>query len=184
VPEPFQPLQSALTDRYTLERELGRGGMATVYLAHDLRHHRHVALKVLDADLGSFIGRERFQREIEIAARLQHPNIIPLFDSGSSDDLLFYVMPFVAGESLRDRLDRETQLPLEDALAITREVSGALDYAHEQGVVHRDIKPANILLSEGHALVADFGIARPAGRGEQPRTRNGKVPGPGRGVHE
>ena len=158
--EPFQRLQSALTDRYTLERELGRGGMATVYLAHDLRHHRHVALKVLDADLGSFIGRERFQREIEIAARLQHPNIIPLFDSGSSDDLLFYVMPFVAGESLRDRLDRETQLPLEDALAITREVSGALDYAHEQGVVHRDIKPANILLSEGHALVADFGIAR------------------------
>lgn len=160
MPEPVERLQSALTDRYTLERELGRGGMATVYLAHDLRHHRRVALKVLDADLGSFIGRERFQREIEIAARLQHPNIIPLFDSGSSDDLLFYVMPFIEGESLRDRLDRETQLPFDDALAITREVSGALDYAHEQGVVHRDIKPANILLSEGHALVADFGIAR------------------------
>ncbi len=153
-------LQEALADRYQLQRELGRGGMATVYLAHDLKHDRRVALKVLHPELAATLGPERFQREIRTTARLQHPHILPVLDSGKSGDQLWYTMPHVEGESLRDRLRREGQLPLDDALKITREVADALGYAHSQGIVHRDIKPENILLSRGHALVADFGIAR------------------------
>jgi tetratricopeptide (TPR) repeat protein/tRNA A-37 threonylcarbamoyl transferase component Bud32 len=153
-------LRAALSASYTLERELGQGGMATVYLAQDLKHQRRVALKVLHPDLAHALGPERFRREIEIAARLSHPHILTVFDSGNADGMLWYTMPFVEGESLRDRLERERELPLEAALQITREVADALDYAHGQQVIHRDIKPENILLSRGHALVADFGIAR------------------------
>jgi tetratricopeptide (TPR) repeat protein len=154
------PLTASLQDRYRIERELGRGGMATVYLSHDLRHDRPVALKVLRPELSSVLGRERFLREIEIAARLQHPNILPLFDSGSAGEFLYYTMPYVEGESLRDLLEREKQLPVDQALAIAREIGDALAYAHGHGVVHRDIKPGNIMVARGHALVADFGIAR------------------------
>src|SRR6184192_2952385 len=153
-------LQTALADRYTIERELGRGGMATVYLAQDRKHHRQVAIKVLEPDLAAALGPERFLREIDTAARLTHPHILPLHDSGEAEELLFHVMPYVEGESLRDRLSREKQLPLGDALQIAREVADALSYAHSHGVVHRDIKPENILLQSGHAVVADFGIAR------------------------
>jgi serine/threonine-protein kinase len=153
-------LTAALADRYRLDRELGRGGMATVFLAHDLRHKRPVALKVLHPELALTLGPERFQREIETAARLQHPHILTVHDSGETAGQLWYTMPYVEGESLRDRLRRERQLPLADALQITLEVADALGYAHRHGVVHRDIKPENILLSEGHALVADFGVAR------------------------
>jgi Tol biopolymer transport system component/tRNA A-37 threonylcarbamoyl transferase component Bud32 len=152
-------LISLLADRYAVERELGAGGMATVYLARDQKHDRHVAIKVLHPDLAAALGGERFLSEIKTTARLQHPHILPLLDSGEADGFLFYVMPFVDGESLRDRLTRETQLPLDDALRITREVADALGYAHSHGVIHRDIKPENILLQGGHALVADFGIA-------------------------
>jgi len=153
-------LTAALADRYSVERELGHGGMATVYLARDLRHRRPVALKVLQPELAYAVGADRFLREIEVAANLTHPHILPLHDSGEVAGLLYYVMPYVEGESLRDRLDRETQLPVDEALQIAREVADALAYAHGQGVIHRDIKPENILLSGGHALVADFGIAR------------------------
>ena len=149
-----------LAGRYTLERELGRGGTATVFLATDARHRRRVAVKILRPDVAAALGRERFLREIEIAARLSHPHILPLHDSGESDGLVFYVMPYVEGESLRDRIRREGPLPLDDALRITGEVAGALAHAHRSGVVHRDVKPANILLHAGHAVVADFGIAR------------------------
>ena len=155
-----EQLQSGLADRYRLERELGRGGMATVYLAHDLRHDRPVALKVLHPELAATLGPERFQREIRTTARLQHPHILPVFDSGEAAGHLWYTMPYVEGESLRERLRREGQLPLDDALQITLEVADALGYAHGQSTVHRDVKPENILLSRGHALVADFGIAR------------------------
>src|SRR5438105_1828645 len=140
------PLVSALHDRYRLERELGAGGMATVYLAHDLRHSRDVAIKVLRPELAAVIGAERFLSEIKTTANLQHPHILPLFDSGEADAFLFYVMPFVEGESLRDRLVREKQLPIADALRITAEVASALDYAHRHGVIHRDIKPENVML--------------------------------------
>src|SRR5256712_1950864 len=153
-------LQSALGDRFAIERELGRGGMATVDLARDLRHGRPVAIKVLKPDLAAALGPERFLREIEIAAGLNHPHILPLHDSGEAGGFLYYVMPFVEGESLRGRLNRERQLPLEDTLQITREVADALSYAHSHDVVHRDIKPENILLQAGHAVVSDFGIAR------------------------
>ena len=153
-------LQSALAGRYTIDREIGRGGMAIVYLAYDLHNERDVALKVLRPELAVTLGPERFLQEIRFAANLAHPHILPLHDSGNADGLLFYVMPFVRGESLRDRLEREGQLPLVDALTIAREVADALDYAHRAGVVHRDIKPENILLQEGHAVVSDFGIAR------------------------
>jgi serine/threonine-protein kinase len=153
-------LQTALATAYTLERELGRGGMATVFLAHDLKHDRKIALKVLHPELAVALGAERFEREIRTTARLQHPHILPVLDSGAAGGRLFYTMPYVEGESLRDRLRREQQLPIDDALRITREVADALGYAHRQGVVHRDIKPENILLSQGHALVADFGVAR------------------------
>jgi len=153
-------LNAALAGRYALERELGRGGMATVYLAKDLRHDREVAIKVLLPELSASIGADRFEREIKLAAKLQHPHILGLFDSGVAEGLMFYVMPFVKGESLRDRIDREGQLPIEDALRITFEVADALGFAHAQGIVHRDIKPENILLQGDYALVADFGIAR------------------------
>jgi eukaryotic-like serine/threonine-protein kinase len=156
-------LTDALRDRYVLEKELGRGGMATVYLARDLRHKRRVALKVLHPELSYSLGVDRFLREIETVASLTHPHILPLHDSGEAAGLLYYVMPYVEGESLRDRLARETQLPVEDALQIAREVADGLHYAHRHGVIHRDIKPENILLSGGHALVADFGIARALG---------------------
>jgi Tol biopolymer transport system component/tRNA A-37 threonylcarbamoyl transferase component Bud32 len=152
-------LVTALADRYRIERELGAGGMATVYLAHDLRHDRRVALKVLRPELAAVIGAERFLHEIKTTANLQHSHILPLFDSGQVDGTVFYVMPFVAGESLRDRLDREKQLPIAEAVRIGMEVASALDYAHRQGIIHRDIKPENILLHDGSALVADFGIA-------------------------
>lgn len=152
-------LKTALADRYRVEREIGRGGMAHVFLAHDLKLDRAVALKVLRPDLAAVLGAERFLHEITIAAQLQHPNILPLHDSGEADRLLFYVMPYVEGESLRDRLNRERQLPIDEALRLAGQVADALDCAHRQGVVHRDIKPENILLREGHALVSDFGIA-------------------------
>src|SRR3989442_280664 len=160
VANTFARLQAALADRYMIERELGRGGMATVYLARDLKHDRSVALKVLHAELAATVGPERFQREIKLAARLQHPHILTVLDSGEAAGQLWYTMPFVDGESLRERLAREQQLPLEEALQITREVADALSHAHGEGVIHRDIKPENILLSHGHALVADFGVAR------------------------
>jgi len=163
VIETERHLTQALGDRYRLERELGRGGMAVVYLAEDVRHHRRVAVKVLRSDLARSIGAERFLREIEIAAGLSHPNILPLHDSGAGDDLLYYVMPYVEGESLRARLDRERQFPVGEALRIARQVAEALAYAHARGVVHRDIKPENILLHEGVPMVTDFGIARAIG---------------------
>ncbi|HEY6061244.1 MAG TPA: serine/threonine-protein kinase, partial [Gemmatimonadales bacterium] len=152
-------LASALADRYRIERELGAGGMATVYLAQDLKHDRKVALKVLRPELAAVIGADRFLKEIKVTANLQHPHILGLIDSGEVDSLLYYVMPYVEGESLRERLTREKQLPVDDAVRITREVASALDYAHRHHVIHRDIKPENILLHEGQALVADFGIA-------------------------
>jgi len=153
-------LQTALAERYRLQHELGRGGMATVYLSEDVKHHRHVAIKVLRPELAAALGPERFLREITVTAKLDHPHILPLLDSGEAAGFLYYVMPYVEGETLRDRLTREKQLPLDDALAITREVANALGYAHSRGIVHRDIKPENILLAGGHARVADFGIAR------------------------
>ncbi|HVA57573.1 MAG TPA: serine/threonine-protein kinase, partial [Gemmatimonadaceae bacterium] len=158
--ELLRRLQPALVGRYTFERELGRGGTAVVFLAHDVKHDRKVALKVLLPQVAQAIGAERFQREITIAARLMHPHILPLHDSGEADGLLYYVMPFVQGESLRDRLGREHQLPMNDAIRIGVEVASALAKAHSEGVVHRDIKPENILLQGGYAIVADFGIAR------------------------
>ena len=153
-------LAEALAGRYVIERELGAGGMAIVYLAEDVKHRRRVAIKVLRPELAATIGADRFLREIEIAARLSHPHILPLFDSGAAGDLLYYVMPFVVGESLRGKLARERQLPVDEALRLTREVASAVGFAHQQGIVHRDIKPENILLADGIALVADFGIAR------------------------
>jgi Tol biopolymer transport system component len=155
----LERLASALADRYRVEGELGTGGMATVYLAHDLKHDRDVAMKVLHPDLGAALGGERFLSEIRTTARLQHPHILPLLDSGEAGSLLYYVMPLVTGETLRARLEREKQLPIADAVLIAREVADALHYAHSLGVIHRDIKPENILLQNGHALVADFGIA-------------------------
>src|SRR6476620_7116026 len=152
-------ITSALDTRYRITRPVGIGGMATVFLAHDLRHERDVAIKVLHPDLAAALGAERFLAEIKTTAKLQHPHILPLLDSGEADGLLFYVMPYVAGESLRARLERETQLSVDEAVRISREVASAIESAHKQGVVHRDIKPENILLHEGQALVADFGIA-------------------------
>ncbi|MEO8139416.1 MAG: protein kinase [Gemmatimonadota bacterium] len=157
-------LTTALADRYRLERELGAGGMATVYLAQDLKHDRKVAIKVLRPELAAVIGADRFLSEIKTTANLQHPHILPLFDSGAADSFLFYVMPFIEGESLRDRLNREKQLPITDAVRIATEIAGALDYAHRHSVIHRDIKPENILLHDGRALVADFGIALAASK--------------------
>jgi TolB-like protein/tetratricopeptide (TPR) repeat protein/tRNA A-37 threonylcarbamoyl transferase component Bud32 len=156
-------VRQALADRYRVERILGEGGMATVYLAEDLRHKRRVALKVMRPELSATLGAERFLREIEIAAQLSHPHILPVYDSGDADGVLYYVMPYVEGGSLRERLEQGGQLPMDEALRLAREVTEALAYAHERGIIHRDIKPANILLGAGHALVADFGIARALG---------------------
>ena len=162
-------LAAALSDRYRIERELGAGGMATVYLAEDLKHHRKVAIKVLRPELAAVIGAERFLAEIRTTANLQHPHILALIDSGDTDGMLWYVMPYVEGESLRDRITREKQLPVADAVRIATEVAGALDYAHRHKVIHRDIKPENILLHDGSALVADFGIALAASSGASTR---------------
>jgi tetratricopeptide (TPR) repeat protein len=159
--------------RYLIERELGQGGMGVVYLAHDRKHDRPVAIKVLPPDLAFALGPERFLREISIAARLSHPHILPLHDSGQAAGLLYYVMPFVEGESLRDRLARSDRLPVAEAVALVEEIADALDYAHAQGVVHRDVKPANIMLSGGHALLGDFGIARARGKGGEKLTESG-----------
>jgi len=153
-------LAAALADRYTIEREIGRGGMSIVYLARDLRNERRLALKVLRPDLAHVLGPDRFLREIKVAAGLTHPHILPLFDSGVAADLLFYTMPYVEGESLRHRLIRYRRLAVADAITIARDVADALSYAHAQNIVHRDIKPENILLEAGHAVVSDFGIAR------------------------
>ncbi|HET7622950.1 MAG TPA: serine/threonine-protein kinase [Gemmatimonadaceae bacterium] len=171
-------LQTALSGRYALERELGRGGMATVYLARDLEHDRHVAVKVLLPELAVTLGVERFLREIEVGTVLQHPHIVGVLDSGQTDGILYYTMPFVDGASLRDRLDREKQLPIDDAISIARQVAEALAYAHSQGVVHRDIKPENILLNKDGAMVADFGIARAVSvAGGETLTRTGMAVG-------
>ena len=163
IEDPIIRLNAALEGRYRVEREIGEGGMTTVYLAEDLRHERKVALKVLKPELAAVVGAERFLAEIKTTANLQHPHILALYDSGEADGFLFFVGPFVGGESLRDRLDREKQLPVDDAIRIATEVADALDYAHRQGVIHRDIKPGNILLHEGRVLVADFGIALAVG---------------------
>jgi len=166
-----QRLERGLGNRYTIERELGQGGMAVVFLAHDARHERKVAVKVLRPEISAEIGAERFLREIKLAAGLTHPHILPVYDSGEADGLLFYVMPSMEGRSLRERLDRERQLTLDESLRITREVAAALDYAHRHQVVHRDIKPENILLHEGNAMVADFGIGKAlSGRGNITQT--------------
>jgi rhodanese-related sulfurtransferase len=159
LPDSLARLLAALADRYPIERELGAGGMAMVYLARDLKHERMVALKVLRPELGAILGVERFLSEIRVTARLQHPLILPLFDSGQVEGLIYYVMPHVEGETLRSRLDRERQLPIREAVDIAKAVASALDYAHRQGVIHRDIKPENILFQDGQAVVADFGIA-------------------------
>jgi len=167
-------LKTALAGRYRVDREIGRGGMATVFLAADERHHRQVAIKVVRPDLTAVLGAERFLQEIRVTANLSHPHILPLHDSGVADGLLYYVMPFVTGESLRTRLNRVGTLPLRDALAIAEEVADALSYAHRQGVVHRDMKPENVLLAEGHALVTDFGIAKAISTAsDEPLTRTG-----------
>jgi serine/threonine-protein kinase len=176
VSELFDRLKTALASRYRLERELGEGGMAKVFLAHDLKYERDVAIKVLRPELAAEVGPGRFLREIQIAARLHHPHILPLYDSDSIDSLVYYVMPYIQGETLRHRLTRERQLPVSDALQIAREVADALSYAHSCNVIHRDIKPANILLDAGHALVADFGIARAVG-GDKSLTSRGHVVG-------
>jgi serine/threonine protein kinase len=153
-------LKAALADRYTVERELGSGGMAVVYLAQDLRHERRVAIKVLRPELTSVVAAERFLREIKLTAALAHPHILPVHDSGEAEGFLYYVMPYVEGESLREKLNREKRLSVDEAVRIAREVADALSYAHEQKLLHRDIKPENVLLEAGHAVVADFGIAR------------------------
>src|SRR5256885_1977280 len=179
VSDLLDSLREALADRYAVERELGRGGMATVFLAEDLKHHRSVAIKVLHAEVTAALGAERVPRQIAIAAPLQHPHILPLYDSGAATGFLYYVMPYVEGESLRDRLQREKQLSLEDAVKITTEVASALAYAHSHGVVHRDIKPENIMLSGGTAVVTDFGIARAVSAAGQGRhlTETGTILG-------
>src|SRR4051812_18205508 len=178
---PPDSLRAALAGRYTLERELGAGGMATVYLAHDLRHDRKVALKLLREELSASLGKERFLREIKVAAALQHPHILPLYDSGAVDNLLFYVMPYVDGLSLRDKLLKEGELPIGEAVRILRDIADALTEAHRHGVVHRDLKPENVMLRGRHALVMDFGVAkalseagtREAGAGRQSLTTVG-----------
>ncbi len=169
-------LTTALGDRYRVERAIGRGGMATVYLAEDLKHERRVALKVLKPELAAVLGADRFLREIRIAANLQHPHILPLYDSGSAGELLYYVMPYVSGDSLRQRLNRQGALDLETALALTRQVADALSYAHRQGVVHRDIKPENVLFdADGTALLCDFGMARALVRASSDQLRTSKL---------
>ncbi|HET9710159.1 MAG TPA: serine/threonine-protein kinase, partial [Gemmatimonadales bacterium] len=160
-------VRAALAGRYAVERRIGSGGMATVYLAEDARHQRQVAVKVLRVELASALGSERFLREIRIAAKLQHPHILPLLDSGEADGLLYYVMPFVQGESLRQRLQREGSLSIPDAVRILRDVTDALAYAHAQNVVHRDVKPDNVMLSGRHAVLMDFGVAKAVSQAAQ-----------------
>ena len=155
-----QRLRRALAGRYTLVSSIGAGGMATVYMARDVKHSREVAIKVLRSEVAGVLGAERFLREIAVTANLEHPNILPLLDSGNADGQLYYVMPLVKGESLRDRITRDRQLPIDESLHIIAQVSAALSYAHSHGVIHRDVKPENIMLSEGQARVVDFGIAR------------------------
>ncbi|MEO7367718.1 MAG: protein kinase [Gemmatimonadaceae bacterium] len=175
---PIERLRTALEQNYTIDRELGRGGMATVYLAQDTKHERLVALKVLHPDLAASLGPDRFLREIKLAARLNHPHILPLHDSGEADGFLFYVMPYVEGESLRERLDREKQLPIEEAVHHGRSIASALDYAHRQNIVHRDIKPENVMLYEGEAMVMDFGIAKAvSSAGSETLTQTGMMIG-------
>jgi eukaryotic-like serine/threonine-protein kinase len=170
----FDQLRTGLQGQYEVDAQIGCGGMATVFRARDVKHDRTVAIKVLRPDLSASIGAERFEREIKTASRLAHPNILPVYDSGETAGLLYYVMPFVDGESLRDQLDREGQLSPADAIRIAAEVAGALAYAHAQGVIHRDIKPENVLLQSGHAVVADFGIAcRSTGGGNERLTTAG-----------
>jgi Serine/threonine protein kinase len=159
VEDTFTRLESALAGRYRIEREIGRGGMATVYLADDVKHRRPVAVKVLHSELAQSIETDRFLREVDLVASLNHPRILPLYDSGETNGFLFFVMPYVQGESLRARMDREKLLPIDDSLTITRQVASALGYAHARGVIHRDVKPENIMLHEGEAMIADFGIA-------------------------
>src|SRR3954471_18191624 len=158
--DPIEALRKALSGRYEIGREIGQGAFATVYLARDTRHDREIAIKVLNSDAASESGELRFIREIRVLARLQHPNILPLHDSGHVENTLYYVRPYVSGETLRSRMDRERPSPMEMTVSIAREVADALAYAHTHGVIHRDIKPENILVSGGHAIVADFGIAR------------------------
>ena len=173
VTDSLENVRAALADRYEVERLLGAGGMALVYLAKDKRHGRTVAIKVLRSELAVALGGDRFLREIHVAATLQHPNILAVYDSGDMDGVLYFVMPFIQGESLRDRLDRDHQLPIPDALSLTIEIADALQYAHGKGIVHRDIKPENILIDEGHAIVADFGIARATQEGTAKLTETG-----------
>src|SRR6266545_150559 len=175
---PFERLREALTDNYTIDRELGRGGMATVYLAQDKKHDRVVGLKVLHPDLAASLGAERFLREIKLVARLNHPHILPLFDSDAADGFLYYVMPYVEGESLRERLDRQQLLPIEESIRHARAIASALDYAHRQNIVHRDIKPENVMLYEGEAMVMDFGIAKAvSAAGTETLTQTGMMVG-------
>jgi len=175
---PFERLRDALTDNYAIDRELGRGGMATVYLAQDKKHDRVVALKVLHPDLAASLGAERFLREIKLVARLNHPHILPLFDSDAADGFLYYVMPYVEGESLRERLDRQQLLPIEESIRHARAIASALDYAHRHNIVHRDIKPENVMLYEGEAMVMDFGIAKAvSSAGNETLTQTGMMVG-------
>jgi serine/threonine-protein kinase len=174
----LQHLTTALADRYRVLRAIGRGGMATVYLADDPKHHRQVAIKVFAPELAAVLGKDRFLREIELTAGLTHPHILPLYDSGLADGLMYYVMPYVRGKSLREHLSEKRRLPLDEALRIVKGVADALAFAHRQGIVHRDIKPENVLLQDGHALVADFGIARAASlAGEVELTQTGMIVG-------
>ncbi len=177
MPELLDQLTVALAERYRIERELGVGGMAIVYLAHDIRHNRQVALKVIKPELAASVGAQRFLREIQVTANLQHPHILPLYDSGAANGTLYYVMPLMQGESLRERLKNEKQLPVEETIRIVTQVAAALDFAHRQGVIHRDIKPENILLQDGEALLADFGIALAVGNAE-----GGRITGTGLSV--
>jgi serine/threonine protein kinase len=173
-PDAITRLNVALEGRYRIERKLGEGGMATVYLAREEKHNRHVAVKVLKPELAAVVGAERFLAEIETTANLQHPRILPLLDSGEADGFLYYVMPYVEGESLRSRLDRERQLSVDEAVRIATEIAEALDYAHRHGVIHRDIKPANVLIHDGQSVVSDFGIALALGAaGEGQLTETG-----------
>ncbi|HXV15490.1 MAG TPA: protein kinase, partial [Gemmatimonadaceae bacterium] len=175
---PVERLRESLSQSYSIDRELGRGGMATVFLAQDSKHDRVVAIKVLHPDLAASLGPDRFLREIKLAARLNHPHILPLFDSGEANGLLYYVMPYVEGESLRERLDRDRQLPIQEAVKHAQAIASALDYAHRQGIVHRDIKPENVMLYEGMAMVMDFGIAKAvSAAGTETLTQTGMMVG-------